>query len=91
MSQQSTAIHNSNNATGEDSGTPNQIASNFDSESLESEWVDEEDDDDMDFDPVENSSDQEAEFLDPSEDPEADFHGKIPASMPMSVLHTSKP
>ena len=91
MSQQSTAIDNSNTSTGEDSRTPNQIANIYDSESQESEWVDEEDDDDMDFDPVANSSDQDADFLDPSEDAEADFHGIKPASIPMNALCSSKP
>lgn len=90
MSQRSTTIDNSNVATGNDYGTPNHTVSNVDSESLESEWVDEEDDDDMDFDPVANSSDQDADFLDTSEGAEAEFHGMVSASRPTNVLHSPK-
>ena len=38
------------------------------------EWLDETDDDDMDFEPTADES-EDAEFFDPAEDPEADFHG----------------
>lgn len=67
----------SNIASDNDCGSPNQSANHVDSESLESEWVDEEDDDDMDFDPVADSSDQDADFLNPSEDTETEFHGMV--------------
>lgn len=40
----------------------------------EGEWLDEEDDDDMDFEPITDDS-EDAEFFDPSEDPEAEFQG----------------
>ena len=75
MSQQNSTVDTSNITTGNDYETPAQTNGNVDLESLESEWVDEEDDDDMDFDPVANSSDQDADFLDPSEEAEAEFHG----------------
>lgn len=38
------------------------------------EWQDETDDDDMDFEPSTDES-EDAGFFDPSEDPEAEFHG----------------
>lgn len=87
MSQQSTTTANLNIAVDNNYGILNQAASNFDSESQESAWVDEEDDDDMDFDPVANSSDQDADFLNPSEDAEAEFHGMISILRPMDFLH----
>lgn len=40
----------------------------------EGEWLDEEDDDDMDFEPTTDDS-EDVEFYDPSEDPEAEFQG----------------
>ena len=39
------------------------------------EWADEGDDDDMDFQPTTESSDDN-EFFDPEEDVEAEFHGQ---------------
>ena len=66
----------SGSATGNNHESPNQTASHVESESL-SEWVDEEDDDDMDFEPTADSTDQDADFLDPSEDAEAEFHGMM--------------
>jgi hypothetical protein len=45
-----------------------------DSGSGASEWIDEEDDDDMDFEP---NADSDPDFFDPSEDVDAEFHGTI--------------
>lgn len=41
---------------------------------VEGEWLDQEDDDDMDFEPTTDDS-EDVEFFDPSEDPEAEFQG----------------
>lgn len=46
----------------------------YDASGIEGEWLDETDDDDMDFEPATDES-EDAEFFDPTEDPEADFHG----------------
>ena len=46
----------------------------YDVSGNEGEWFDEEDDDDMDFEPTTDES-EDNEFFDPTEDPEADFHG----------------
>ena len=40
------------------------------------EWIDDGDDDDMDFQPTTESSDDN-EFFDPEEDVEAEFHGQL--------------
>lgn len=80
----------SDTASGNDCGSPDQAAANVDSESLESEWVDEEDDDDMDFDPVADSSDQDADFLDQSEDAEAEFHGMVFVARLVNILYSTK-
>lgn len=40
----------------------------------EGEWLDEGDDDDMDFEPTADDS-EDVEYFDPSEDPEAEFQG----------------
>ena len=64
-----------NFAVGNSRESQHQTPSEVDPESLESEWVDEEDDDDMDFEPEADSIDQDADFFDPSEDVEAEFHG----------------
>lgn len=46
----------------------------YDTPGTEGEWQDETDDDDMDFEPTTDES-EDAEFFDPHEDPETDFHG----------------
>lgn len=46
----------------------------YDTSGTEGEWFDETDDDDMDFEPTTDES-EDAEFFDPAEDPEAVFHG----------------
>lgn len=49
---------------------------------VEGEWLDEEDDDDIDFEPTTDDS-EDVEFFDPSEDPEAEFQG---INMPATIL-----
>ena len=51
----------------------------YDTTSTEGEWEDEPDNDDMDFEPSTDES-EDAEFFDPREEPEADFHGSLPSS-----------
>ena len=46
----------------------------YDISSNEGEWLDETDDDDMDFEPTTDES-EDVEFFDPAEDHDADFHG----------------
>ena len=46
----------------------------YDASGNEGEWLDETDDDDMDFEPA-TDEDEDAEFFDPAEDTEVDFHG----------------
>ena len=62
-----------------ESPDPASHASNiYDTSGTEGEWEEETDDDDMDFEPSTDES-EEAEFFDPSEDPEAEFHGSLPS------------
>ncbi len=62
-------------ATRRESPDPASHAANiYDASGTEGEWQDETDYDDMDFEPTTDESDA-AEFFDPTEDPEADFHG----------------
>lgn len=56
----------------------------------EGEWLDEEDDDDMDFEPTTDDS-EDAEFFDPSEDPEAEFQGIMPAAIILQLYTYSSP
>lgn len=57
-----------------ESPDPSSHATNiYDIAEAESEWLDEEDDDDMDFQPTTDDS-EDAEFFDPAEDAEAEFH-----------------
>ena len=60
----------------------------YDATGTEGEWEEETDDDDMDFEPSTDES-EDAEFFDPSEDPEAEFHGSLPSvhSMAVIVIH----
>jgi hypothetical protein len=67
-------------ATGNRGDSTNLLVRNAESESLESEWIDEEDDDDMDFEPEADSLDLDAGLYDPSEDADTEFHGSIIAS-----------
>lgn len=46
----------------------------YDGSGTEGEWQDETDNDDMDFEPTTDES-EDLEFFDLTEDPEADFHG----------------
>ena len=46
----------------------------YDTASNEEAWLDETDDDDMDFEPTADES-EDVEFYDPTEDTEAEFHG----------------
>jgi WD repeat-containing protein 23 len=57
--------------TGDDQDALNSAANIVDSGSGASEWIDEEDDDDMDFEP---NADSDPDFFDPSEDVDAEFH-----------------
>ena len=62
-----------------ESPDPASHASNiYDTSGTEGEWEEETDDDDMDFEPSTDES-EDAEFFDPSEDPEAEFHGSLPS------------
>lgn len=49
-------------------------------------WLDEEDDDDMDFEPTTDGS-ENVEFFDPSEDPEAEFQGTDMLATILDDLH----
>lgn len=61
----------------DDSPDPSSHAANIDDASgAECEWLDETEDDDDMFEPTTDES-EDAEFFDPSEDVEADFHGMI--------------
>ena len=54
---------------------PNSHALNvYDASVAGGEWLDEDDDDDMDFEPATDES-EDTEFFDPSEEIETDFHG----------------
>lgn len=69
-----------------ESPDPSSHATNiYDTAEAESEWLDEEDDDDMDFQPTTDDS-EDAEFFDPAEDAEAEFHGSSQSSYGSSVL-----
>lgn len=60
-----------------DSPDPASHATNiYDAPVTEGEWEDETDDDDIDFEPTTDES-EEVEFFDPNEDPEAGFHGLL--------------
>lgn len=60
-----------------DSPDPSSHAANiYDAEGAEGEWLDETDDDDDMYEPTTDES-EDAEFFDPSEDVEADFHGNV--------------
>ena len=48
----------------------------YDASTPEDEWLDETDDDDMDFEATTDES-EDAEFFDPSEDLEVEFHGAL--------------
>lgn len=62
-------------ATVSDSPHPSSHAANiYDTEGAGAESVDEEDDDDMDFDPMRDDS-EDVEFFDPADEVEAEFHG----------------
>ena len=50
----------------------------YDNPEVECEQPDEENDDDMDFEPV-TDSEEDLEFFDLTEDVEAEFHGKYPS------------
>ena len=56
---------------------PSSHAANiYDASGAEGEWLDETEDDDDMFEPTTDES-EDAEFFDPSEDVEADFHGIV--------------
>lgn len=60
-----------------DSPDPSSHAANiYDASGAEGEWLDETEDDDDIFEPTTDES-EDAEFFDPSEDVEADFHGTV--------------
>ena len=54
----------------------NHAANIYDASGAEGEWLDETEDDDDMFEPSTDES-EDAEFFDPSEDIEADFHGMM--------------
>lgn len=55
---------------------------------VEGEWLDEGDDDDMDFEPTTDDS-EDAEFFDPLEDPEAEFQGIMLAAILQLYTYSS--
>ena len=60
-----------------DSPDPSSHAANiYDASAAERDWLDETEDDDDIFEPTTDES-EDAEFFDPSEDVEADFHGTV--------------
>ena len=60
-----------------DSPDPSSHTANiYDASGAEGEWLDETEDDDDIFEPTTDES-EDAEFFDPSEDVEADFHGTL--------------
>jgi len=62
-------------STRSESPDPASHAANiYDPSGNEGEWLDETDDDDMDFEPTTDES-EDVEFFDPTEDADADFHG----------------
>ena len=71
------ASSNSSENVRGDSPDPSSHAANiYDAAGAEGEWLDETDDDDDMFEPTTDES-EDAEFFDPSEDVEADFHGIV--------------
>ena len=73
------------NATRSESPDPSSHASNiYDTGGAEGEWVDEEDDDDMDFEPTTDDS-EDVEFFDLQEDDDGDFHGMRPTSISLGM------
>ena len=76
----------SSEPNGSESPDPASHATNiYDATSTEGEWEDETDDDDMDFEPTTDES-EDAEFFDPTEDVEAEFHGIILSQRRSSFL-----
>lgn len=60
---------------------PSSHATNiYDIENGQDEWLDEEDDDDMDFEPATDES-EAMEFFDPAEAEESEFHGMWPTEV----------
>lgn len=71
------AAPNPSDAVRSDSPDPSSHAANiYDASGAEGEWLDETEDDDDTFEPTTDES-EDAEFFDPSEDVEADFHGNV--------------
>lgn len=74
------ATSHSSEITRGDSPDPSSHTANiYDTSGAEGEWLDEldeTDDDDDIFEPITDES-EDAEFFDPSEDVEADFHGTV--------------
>lgn len=73
-----------------DSPDPSSHAANiYDASAAEGEWLDETEDDDDIFEPTTDES-EDAEFFDPSEDVEADFHGTVLLLHPLYVVRFSR-
>ena len=70
---------------GESPDPASHAANIYDTTGTEGEWEDERDDDDMDFEPTTDES-EDAEFFDPTEDVEADFHGMAPSCWKMAFI-----
>lgn len=69
-----------------ESPDPSSHATNiYDAAEAEGEWLDETDDDDMDFEPTTDDS-EDAEFFDPTDDAEAEFHGEWNCPIPYRVF-----
>ena len=77
------ASSNPSETTHGDSPDPSSHTANiYDASGAEGEWLDETEDDDDIFEPTTDES-EDAEFFDPSEDVEADFHGMILVGYPL--------
>lgn len=68
--------HPSEIIRGESPDPSSHAANIYDASGAEGEWLDETEDDDDTFEPTTDES-EDAEFFDPSEDVEADFHGTL--------------
>ena len=71
------------------SGTPNLPSHTANVSDAEGVWLDEDDnDDDMDFDPTTDDS-EDAEFFDPLEHPDAEFQGMDSRELPFLTVCVS--
>ncbi|KAL8953986.1 MAG: hypothetical protein Q9222_000196 [Ikaeria aurantiellina] len=79
------SLSDNHNTPRNGSPDPSSHATNiYDTEDAEGEWLDEVDDDDMDFEPTTDDS-EDLEFFDPAEDAEAEFHDEVRADVNESL------